>query len=87
MTRSNQAAAEVAKEPTPVPSPRGADRGAAFLSYFAAPSPAMRELDAAWEEALTLYGDEDSDAWVAALADGTHPLCRVRAPRGPERAA
>ena len=26
---------------------------------------------------LALYGDEDSDAWVSALENGTHPLCRI----------
>jgi hypothetical protein len=41
----------------------------------------MRSMDDAWEEALALYGDEDSDAWVAALRDGTHPLCRIRTPQ------
>jgi len=30
--------------------------------------------------AAALYGDEDSDAWVSALEEGTHPLCRVRMP-------
>ncbi|MFT3775613.1 MAG: hypothetical protein QM820_60470 [Minicystis sp.] len=59
---------------------RDVERNAALLAYFASPPPEMRALDTAWEEALALYGDEDSDAWVAALADGTHPLCRVRAP-------
>ena len=54
-------------------------RKAALLDYFANPSPDMRDMDAAWEEALVLYGDEDSDAWVSALEDGTHPLCRVSA--------
>jgi hypothetical protein len=58
----------------------GAERKAALLDYFANPSPEMRAMDAAWEEALTLYGDEDSDAWVSALEDGTHPLCRVQKP-------
>lgn len=53
-----------------------AERNAAVLEYFANPSPEMRELHAAWEAAVALYGDEDSDAWVAALEDGTHPLCR-----------
>ena len=56
-------------------------RAKAILEYFASPPPEMREMDAAWEEGLVLYGDEDSDAWVAALHDGTHPLCRIRAPR------
>ena len=43
----------------------------------------MSEMDAAWEEALALYGDEDSDAWVSALEDGSHPLCRVEEPLRP----
>lgn len=64
--------------PPPDPSRRGAERKAALLDYFTDPSPEMREMDAAWEQALALYGDEDSDAWVSALEDGTHPLCRVR---------
>lgn len=28
------------------------------------------------EEGRRLYGDESSDAWLRALQDGTHPLCR-----------
>jgi hypothetical protein len=68
-------------ERAPESSRRGADRKAALLDYFADLSPEMIEMDAAWEEALTLYGDEDSDAWVSALEDGTHPLCRVRMPK------
>ena len=55
----------------------GAQRKATLLEYFAKPSPEMREVHAAWEAAVVLYGDEDSDAWVAALEDGSHPLCRV----------
>ena len=55
---------------------RSSERNAAVVEYFANPSPEMRELHAAWEAAVALYGDEDSDAWVAALEDGTHPLCR-----------
>ena len=43
----------------------------------------MSEMDAASEEALALYGDEDSDAWVSALEDGSHPLCRVGEPLRP----
>lgn len=38
------------------------------------------ETTAAIDEALRLYGNETSDAWFAALADGTHPLCRIGAP-------
>ncbi len=67
-------------ERLPEPSRRRADRTAALLAYFSSPSPEMREMDAAWEQAVALYGAEDSDAWVSALEDGTHPLCRVRVP-------
>ena len=90
---SRQAQAASTEEPTPEPasavkasSPsdgaveslsQRAGRRAAILEHFANPSPQMRAMDAAWEEALALYGDEDSDAWVSALEDGTHPLCRV----------
>jgi hypothetical protein len=35
---------------------------------------------AAAEEGRKLYGDESSDAWLAALEGGTHPLCRVSEP-------
>jgi hypothetical protein len=35
---------------------------------------------AAAEEGRRLYGDESSDAWLAALLGGTHPLCRVPEP-------
>ena len=31
-------------------------------------------------EGRKLYGDERSDAWLAALENGTHPLCRVSDP-------
>lgn len=65
----------------PTSSRHGAEREAMLLEYFANPSPEMCEIDMAWEEALTLYGDEDSDAWVSALEDGTHPLCRVQKPK------
>lgn len=54
-----------------------AERAAALLEYFANPPPEMRAMDAAWAEGLALYGDEDSDAWLSALEDGTHPLCRA----------
>lgn len=96
-SRSNSPSPAVAEEPTPKPasavgtkgsvesapesSQRRAERQAALLQYFADPSPEVCEMDAAWQEALTLYGDEDSDAWVAALEDGTHPLCKVRMPQ------
>jgi hypothetical protein len=90
MKRSPELSTETTEEPTPKPassvssvayaeqSPwRRAERKAALLEYFANPTPEMRDVDAAWEEALARYGDEDSDAWVAALEDGSHPLCRV----------
>jgi hypothetical protein len=32
------------------------------------------------DEARKAYGDESSDAWIHALLDGTHPLCRVPEP-------
>jgi hypothetical protein len=32
------------------------------------------------DEGRRLYGSETSDAWFAALADGSHPLCRMGAP-------
>jgi hypothetical protein len=64
---------------SPDSSQRAAERRAVLLERFANPSPLMREIDTAWEEALALYGDEDSDAWVSALEDGTHPLCRLGA--------
>jgi hypothetical protein len=67
-------------ERAPESSRRSAERKAALLEYFVNPPPEMREMDAAWEEALLLYGDEDSDAWVSALEDGTHPLWRLGAP-------
>lgn len=90
-TRPSKLEPARSEEPTPKPasavhpvasnessasSSRSAERNAAVLEYFANPSPEMRELHAAWEAAVALYGDEDSDAWVAALEDGTHPLCR-----------
>src|SRR6187397_2560213 len=92
-SRSSHLSPMIAEEPTPKPasavgssssvervpesSRRDAERTEALLEYFANPPPEMREMDAAWEEALALYGDEDSDAWVSALENGTHPLCRV----------
>lgn len=52
------------------------------FEYFADPTPEMLAAEAAtgaaYEEGRALYGDEDCDAWVAALEDGTHPLCRVK---------
>lgn len=80
------ARARIEDEPTPDPESavarvsQPAPPVHAVLAYFADPTPGMRAMDAAWEEALALYGDEDSDAWVAALESGTHPLCRVAWP-------
>ena len=68
-------------EREPASSRRVAARMAALLAYFANPSPQTCAMDAAWEEALALYGDEDSESWVSALEDGTHPLCRVEMPK------
>lgn len=98
-SRSSSPSLAIADEPTPKPasavspitpagpppesSRRTTERRAALLDYFANPPPAMSEMDAAWEEALVLYGDEDSDAWVTALEDGSHPLCRVGEPLRP----
>jgi hypothetical protein len=94
MSRTSDKSAAIAEEPTPEPAsavsviasapppsppPSHMQRRAALLAHFADPSPEMRRVDEAWEEALALYGDEDSDAWVAALEDGSHPLCRVGA--------
>jgi hypothetical protein len=95
--RASNPSAAVAEEPTPELSLavgtkssiehaseyswRGADREAALLEYFASPSAEMCEMDAAWESALTRYGDEDSDAWLSALQEGMHPLCRVQVPK------
>jgi hypothetical protein len=41
-------------------------------------------LVAAVDEARSLYGSETSDAWFEALADGTHPLCRIATPGSPD---
>jgi len=86
--RSSNLSSAMIEEPTPKPASavgsssaaERAERRATLLEYFANPPPEMCAADAAWEEALLLYGDEDSDAWVSALEDGTHPLCRVRMP-------
>lgn len=96
-SRSSNRSLVIAEEPTPKPASaigssgsierapqsarRSAERKAALVAYFASPPPEMRDMDAAWAEALILYGDEDSDAWVSALEDGTHPLCRVQTPK------
>lgn len=79
-----------AAEPTPEPGSTGtraapddeADGHPPLVVYFADPTPEMlaaeAAIGAAYEEARGLYGDEDGDAWLAALEDGTHPLCRVK---------
>jgi hypothetical protein len=63
--------APMSAEPSPEP-----------FEYFAQPTPEMLAAEAAvgaaYEEGRALYGDEDGDAWIAALEDGTHPLCRVK---------
>ena len=52
------------------------------FEYFADPTPRMLAAEAvigaAYEQGRALHGDEDSDAWIAALEDGTHPLCRIK---------
>jgi hypothetical protein len=55
-----------------------------FVAYVLALTPEEDAHDAARSEAAEqgrrLYGDESGDAWLAALRDGTHPLCRVPEP-------
>lgn len=86
MSRRAVAVLDADREPTPHPSSRTTsliDRGprAPFV-YFAAPTPETIAIEAAigaaYEEGRALYGDEEGDAWLAALEDGTHPLCRIR---------
>ena len=83
-----------ADDPTPEPSsivtrtaqndgaPCGVEGSPAPFAYFADPTPellaAEAAIGAAYEEARALYGDEDGDAWLAALENGTHPLCRIK---------
>jgi hypothetical protein len=66
-----EAQMRLSSEPSPEP-----------FEYFADPTPEMlaaeAEIGAAYEQGRALYGDEDGDAWVAALEDGTHPLCRIK---------
>ncbi|MBK8258456.1 MAG: hypothetical protein IPK82_38075 [Polyangiaceae bacterium] len=75
-------------EPTPDPasavakaphSPESTRRLAqeAFVAHFSNPSHQTGDIHNAWEKALVLYGNEDSDAWMLALENGTHPLCQV----------
>lgn len=56
-----------------------------FVAYMLEMTPEEEARLAARSEAAAegrrLYGDEGSDAWLAALEDGTHPLCRVAAPK------
>ena len=53
-----------------------------LFEYFANPTPEMLAAEAAvgaaYEQGRALHGEEDGDAWLAALEDGTHPLCRVK---------
>jgi hypothetical protein len=76
---SRSAATVVANDPTP--EPHSAVTSSA-QEYFADPTPEMLAMEAAiaaaYEEGRALYGDEDGDAWLAALESGAHPLCRVR---------
>lgn len=72
-------------EPTPDPSSSitpNADRRRASQAYFVDATPEALAIEAAigaaYEEGRALYGDEDGDAWLAALEDGTHPLCRIK---------
>ncbi len=68
------AAAEAPEAEAPPP----AEASPEPFEYFADPTPEMLAVGAAYEEGHALYGDEDGDAWIAALEDGTHPLCRVK---------
>lgn len=74
--------AAIAKDPTPEPSSAVTQSAPAAPAYFADPTPGMLAMEAAigaaYEEGRALYGDEDGDAWLAALESGVHPLCRVK---------
>jgi hypothetical protein len=78
------ARAPIATDPTLEPS---SERRRSLFEYFANPTPEMlaaeAAIGAAYEEGRGLYGDEDSDAWLAALQNGTHPLCRVKTAASP----
>lgn len=80
---SRSAASAVADEPTPAPSSAVTHKAFAAPDYFASPTPEMlateAAIGAAYEEGRALYGDEDGDAWLAALESGEHPLCRIKA--------
>jgi hypothetical protein len=85
VSRAGSPSTVLSEEPTPKPPSAvvksdfaDAERRAALAAYFADLPPEARALDEAWEEALALCGDEGSDAWLAALEAGTHPLCRVQ---------
>jgi hypothetical protein len=76
---SRSSATVVPDDPTPEPCSAVAPSA---HPYFADPTPGMLAMEAAigaaYEEARALYGDEDGDAWLAALESGLHPLCRIR---------
>jgi hypothetical protein len=90
---SSPLAPTIAEQPTPDPSSAvvtsGEDlpselRDDPFVAYFLGMTSEEDAYLAARSEAAAegrkLYGDEGSDAWLAALLDGTHPLCRVAEP-------
>lgn len=80
---SRSAATVLTEDPTPKPSSAVTPSSPAPHEYFADPTPEMLAMEAAigaaYEEGRALYGDEDGDAWLAALEKGVHPLCRVKA--------
>jgi hypothetical protein len=91
---SQSAATIVADDPTPEPSsavapPCAGDTPALAGGplHFVDPTPGMLALEAAigaaYAEGRGRYGDEDGDAWIAALESGEHPLCRVRTAASP----
>lgn len=88
---SSRAMSATAEQPTPSPSsavvandPPRELRDDPFVAYVMAMSPDQHAYVAARaraaEEGRRLYGDESSDAWLAALVAGTHPLCAVAEP-------
>jgi hypothetical protein len=80
----SRATASIAKDLTPAPS---SEQRRVLFEYFANPAPETlateAAIGAAYEEGRALYGDEDGDAWLAALENGTHPLCRVKTAASP----
>jgi hypothetical protein len=81
----SQSAAVIVGDPTPEPGSAvmpSTPASPASHEYFADPTPEMlateAAIGAAYEEGRALYGDEDGDAWLAALESGAHPLCRIR---------